>query len=372
MDTQGVGPQLRYRRIAEMSSQERTVLVIGATGMIGRYFTDHARTLSGWKAVGVSRRKPDEAAEGDWLAVDLLDRDAAIAAIRTRPDITDVLYAGYVHGSGWQTETEANTALLGNAMAGLIESGARLNRVVLMQGQKYYGSHLGPFRTPSRENDPRHIPPNFYYDQQDLLVEAQKGEEWTWTCLRPHTVCGVASGSPLNIISVVGAYATIMRELSLPLKFPGSPKAFSAVYQATDARLLCRAIQWTIENPECGNQAFNITNGDFFRWENLWPRIASHFGMEAGRLQDVRLEKVMADKGPLWRDIVARHGLRATELEQLVTWSFGDYVFHTEWDVMASTTKARQFGFADCLDTEDMFIEILAQMQDRRFIPHYS
>ena len=55
-----------------------------------------------------------------------------------------------------------------------------------------------------------------------------------------------------------------------------------------------------------------------------------------------------------------------------MTWSFGDYVFHTEWDVMASTTKARQFGFADCLDTEDMFIEILTQMQNRKFIPHYS
>src|SRR4051812_41123434 len=178
MGWQGAGVQLRYRRIADMSSQERTVLVIGATGMIGRYFTDHAKTLSGWKTVGVSRRKPEAAAEDDWLAVDLLDRDAAIAAIRTRPDITDVLYAGYVHGSGWQTETEANTALLGSAMAGLTGSGARLNRVVLMQGQKYYGSPLGPFKTPSREDAPRHIPPNFYYDQQDLLVEAQKGEEW--------------------------------------------------------------------------------------------------------------------------------------------------------------------------------------------------
>jgi hypothetical protein len=36
---------------------------------------------------------------------------------------------------------------------------------------------------------------------------------------------------------------------------------------------------------------------------------------------------------------------------------------------MASTTKARQFGFPDCLDTEDMFIEILKQMQDRKIIP---
>ena len=352
-----------------MSSQQRTVLVIGATGMIGQHFTDHAKSLGGWKTVGVSRRRPDGVSEGEWLAVDLLDRDTAIAAIGKRPDVTDVLYAGYVHGSGWQTETEANATLLANAVAGLAKSGAKLNRVVLMQGQKYYGSHLGPFKTPSREDDPRHIPPNFYYDQQDLLVEAQKGNEWTWTCLRPHVVCGIASGSPLNIISVVGAYATIMRELGLPLKFPGSPKAFSAVYQATDARLLCRAIQWAMENPKCGNQAFNITNGDFFRWENLWPRIASHFGMEAGRVQDVRLEKLMADKGPFWRDVTVRHGLNANELEELVTWAFGDYVFHTEWDVMASTTKARQFGFADCLDTEDMFIEILKQMQDRKIIP---
>jgi nucleoside-diphosphate-sugar epimerase len=354
-----------------MSAQTRTVLVVGATGMIGRYFTNHANSLSGWKTVGVSRRKPEGVVEDEWLGVDLLDRDGAIAAIRTRPDITDVLYAGYVHGSGWQTETEANTALLDNAVAGLTEAGARLNRIVLMQGQKYYGSHLGPFKTPSREDDPRHIPPNFYYDQQDLLVDAQRGKEWTWTCIRPHYVCGIASSSPLNIISVVGSYATIMRELGLPLKFPGSPKGFSIVNQATDARLLCRAIQWAIENPRCGNEAFNITNGDFFRWENLWPRIASHFRMEVGRLQDVQLAKMMADKGPFWKDIIDRHGLRTTVLEEFVTWSFGDYVFHTEWDVMASTTKARQFGFGDCLDTEDMFLEILKQLQDEKIIPHY-
>ena len=352
-----------------MSVQSRTILVIGATGMIGRYFTNHAKTLTGWKAIGVSRRKPEGVPEDEWLAVDLLDREAAIAAIRTRSDITDVLYAGYVHGSGWQTETEANTALLANAVAGISKAGARLNRIVLMQGQKYYGSHLGPFKTPSREDDARHIPPNFYYDQQDLLEDAQKGKEWTWTCLRPHVVCGVASGSPMNLISVLGAYASILKELGLPLKFPGSPKAYSMVYQATDARLLCRAIQWAIENPNCGNQAFNITNGDFIRWENMWPRIAAHFEMQVGRPQNVQLQKVMADKGPLWKQMIARYGLRPIELEKLVTWSFGDYVFHTEWDVMASTTKARQFGFGDCLDTEEMFLEIFKQMQDEKIIP---
>ena len=34
-----------------------------------------------------------------------------------------------------------------------------------------------------------------------------------------------------------------------------------------------------------------------------------------------------------------------------------------------STIKARKAGFHDCVDTEDMFIELLQEMQERRYIP---
>ena len=47
---------------------------------------------------------------------------------------------------------------------------ASLRRVVLVTGTKYYGSHLGPFKTPARESDPRHMPPNYYFDQIDWLT----------------------------------------------------------------------------------------------------------------------------------------------------------------------------------------------------------
>ena len=82
----------------------RRILIVGATGMIGRNFLEHARSVEGLEPVGISRRKPDWAGGLDWIPVDLLDRDAAISALRDCSGITDILYAGYVHGSGWQSD----------------------------------------------------------------------------------------------------------------------------------------------------------------------------------------------------------------------------------------------------------------------------
>jgi hypothetical protein len=34
-----------------------------------------------------------------------------------------------------------------------------------------------------------------------------------------------------------------------------------------------------------------------------------------------------------------------------------------------STIKIRQAGFNDCVDTEDMFVELLGELQKRRILP---
>lgn len=350
-------------------ARDRVVLVVGATGVIGRQFLDLAETLPGWRLVGAQRRPPPVAGATIHCAVDLLDTKAARDALAAHPDITEIVYTGYVHGNGWQSETEANLALLRNAVTAVEASGAPLRRVILLQGMKYYGSHLGPFRTPARESDARHIPPNFYYDQQDFLIEASRGRSWDWTCLRPHVVCGATPGSPLNLIALVGAYAVMCRELGLPLKFPGQPGAFGAVTQATDARLLAKAIRWAIETPACGGEAFNITNGDFFRWKNLWPRIADFFGMECGEIQTIDLAAFMTPKADLWRSIAEANSLQTTVMDDFVYWPFGNYVFSLNWDVMASTMKARQFGFNEFIDSEDMFLDIFRAMQSQRLLP---
>jgi len=43
------------------------------------------------------------------------------------------------------------------------------------------------------------------------------------------------------------------------------------------------------------------------------------------------------------------------DIEKAVNWSFGDYIFNCDWDIMASTTKARQHGFESFEDSEHMF-----------------
>ena len=48
-------------------------------------------------------------------------------------------------------------------------------------GIKYYGFHWGPPKTPFREDDARHLPPNYYYPAEDYLIErVSSGAAWTW------------------------------------------------------------------------------------------------------------------------------------------------------------------------------------------------
>ena len=93
-----------------------------------------------------------------------------------------------------------------------------------VQGTKYYGQHLGPFKTPAKEDDPRPPIQHFYYDQQDLLMRLRQGKAWSYSTTRPHVICGFALGNPLNIISILAVYATILREMGKPLTFPGQTR----------------------------------------------------------------------------------------------------------------------------------------------------
>ena len=117
------------------------------------------------------------------------------------------------------------------------------------------------------------------------------------------------------------------------------------------------------------NQAYNITNGDFFRWEQIWEKVVDLFDLPLGPPQSISLQQFMADKTSTWRELAEVHGLVTPDIEKAVNWSFGDYIFNCDWDIMASTTKARQHGFESFEDSEHMFSQILTEMAQARMIP---
>lgn len=121
--------------------------------------------------------------------------------------------------------------------------------------------------------------------------------------------------------------------------------------------------------PDCGNQSFNITNGDVFRWQNLWPRAVQFFDMEVGPVRTVKLAQFMADKGLVWDRIVQKYSLQPHRFEQIAAWPFGDFVFTPDYDIISDMGKARRHGFGDAVDSEDMFLRLWQEPRDAKIIP---
>ena len=135
-----------------------------------------------WRVIGVSRsaRKSKTAGGPTYLSADLLDAGEVKAVISPYPDITHLFFTARASHEETGVEPVAeNVAMLRNAVDAAEAASPLLEHVHLVQGTKWYGMHLGDFKTPAREDAPRHVPPNFYYDQQDLITERQQGKQWT-------------------------------------------------------------------------------------------------------------------------------------------------------------------------------------------------
>jgi hypothetical protein len=128
-------------------------------------------------------------------------------------------------------------------------------------------------------------------------------------------------------------------------------------------------MHWCATSASAANDVFNITNTDFFRWENVWPAFARAFGMEPAGVQTISLTQFMADKAPLWQQMIERHGLKPIAYDDLVAWPFVDYCLSRDYDVMTDTLKIRKAGYTSCLDSEEMFLKLFAEFREMRVIP---
>ncbi|WP_438028393.1 SDR family oxidoreductase [Sorangium sp. So ce233] len=352
-----------------MSIQNKVALVVGAQGIIGRHLIEHLAALGDWDVIGLSRRGGASAGRVRHIVVDLLDREDCRKKLGSLSGITHVFYAAYQDRPTWAELVPPNLAMLVNVVDAVEPIAPGLQHISLMQGYKVYGAHLGPFKTPAREADPPHMPPEFNVDQQAFLEARQEGKAWRWSAIRPSVVCGFALGVPMNLAMVIAVHAAMSKELGLPLRFPGKPAAYDRLIEMTDARLLAQATVWAATSERCQNQAFNINNGDMFRWSEMWPKIARMFDLEVAPPLPMPLADVMADKEPLWNAMIEKYGLARHPYKDVSSWRFGDAVFSWDYDVLADGSKARRLGFHEHVETEAMFRGIFEDLRRRRIIP---
>jgi len=363
-------------------TENRKLLLFGATGVIGRAARAHFKTLEGWTVVSVGRNRPADILAEDFVSLDLLDRDACDAALGALTDITHVIYAAVYEKpgaliEGWRDPDQMtkNDQMLRNVIDPLLRSTSPLEHVTLFQGSKAYGSHIEEqVPIPAKEGWPRHEHKNFYWLQEDYIRARQAGADWAFTILRPRIVFGGALGSNMNPISAIGVYAAIQRHKSEPLHYPGgSPR----INQAVDTDLIARACAWAATSPNSRNETFNIDNGDLFVWQNVWPTICEALDMPMGENNLYYLENLLTEEAETWANIVETYDLRAPkEISKVVGQSLG----YTDWQmatgtdvapnpVISSTIKIRQAGFHDCIDTEQMFRKWFGIYRCNRLLP---
>jgi len=351
----------------------KTALVVGASGIVGGA-TATLLVERGWTVHGLARRPVAQPGVAP-VAADLQDAEATAAALRdVNPDA--VFITTWLRQDSEAENIRVNAAMVRNLLSGL-SSPTGPRHVALVTGLKHY---LGPFeaygkgtlpQTPFREEQGRLDVENFYYAQEDEVFAAAARDGFTWSVHRPHTVIGRAVGNAMNMGTTLAVYATLRREAGRPMVFPGSAAQWSGLTDMTDAGQLARHLLWATETEAAHDQAFNVVNGDVFRWQWMWGRIADWFGVEAAPFDGtVRpLEQQMADSAPTWRDIAEREKLVEADIRRLASPWHSDADLGRPIEVVTDMSKSRRLGFTDYQPTDDAFFALFAQLRRERLIP---
>ena len=351
-----------------------SALVVGVSGIVGNALARHL-VGQGWQVSGLARRPPHDIAGIRPIAADLLDPEALRAALHQ-------LHPSHVFITTWMRQSSeaenirVNAAMVRNLLGAVTPAGS-VQHVALVTGLKHY---LGPFEsygkgvlpaTPFRETQPRLDVENFYYNQEDEVFAAASRSGFGWSVHRPHTIIGYALGNAMNMGVTLATYATLCRETGRPFLFPGSAVQWNGLTDMTDSRLLARHLEWAATTPAARDQAFNVVNGDVFRWSWMWERIAQWFGLEAAPFpgEGTPLEHQLAGAAPIWAEIAHKHGLVEADLGRLAS------AWHTDADLgrpieaVTDMSKSRKLGFLDYQATDESFYDLFSKLRELKIIP---
>jgi len=351
----------------------QTALVVGASGIVGSAITQ-LLIENKWQVAALSRQ-PSQSQGVIPVAADLQDPaslEHALADLKP----THVFITTWSRQATEAENIRVNAAMVRNVLAA-VRPAKSVEHVALVTGLKHY---LGPFeaygkgslpQTPFREELGRLNVENFYYAQEDELFAAAEKDDFTWSVHRPHTVTGVAVGNAMNMATTLAVYASICKQTHRPFVFPGSRVQWDSLTDMTDARQLAKQQLWAATTPASANQAFNVTNGDVFRWKWMWSRIAEYFDLPAADYPASLspLERQMADDQAVWTQIVAEHGLKEADIGRLISPWHTDADLGRPIEVVTDMSKSRVMGFTAYQASDQAFFDVFDKLREMRLIP---
>ena len=360
--------------IAADASIRPLALVVGATGIAGDALCG-VLVSQGWKVVGLSRRTPSACEGVQPVLADLTDAEAVRTALASL-DPTHVFFTAW---SRMVTEAEnivVNGGMVRDVLASVAGSGC-LRHVALVTGLKHY---MGPFEaygtgeirdTPFHEDEPRLSVPNFYYAQEDELWESAERHNFSWSVHRSHTIIGYAVGNAMNMGMTLAVQASLCRARGMPFVFPGNEVQWNGLTDMTDAGLLARHMSWTAQTEALPSQAYNVANGDLFRWRWMWPRIAELLDVkpEGYKGKPRPLEDQMHGLEPVWAELAERNGLAEKNLAQVASWWHTDGDLNRPIECFTDMSRSRHFGFTEYVNTLNSFSLLFARLRQNTIIP---
>lgn len=281
-------------------------IVCGATGISGfntiRSLLD---TPNRWSNIYALSRKPfskdllafftdEQRARLQHISIDLSSKGEDIAkSLKDAGVEADyVFYYAYLPPGNGKSDMdpssaealiEANVPPFRNFLASLPKADLKPKRILLQTGGKNYGMHIGRGRQPIIESDPqpKHLSPNFYYHQEDLLFKyCEEHTETDWNIVMPAAVIGAVQTAAMNTFLAYGVYAAVQAHRKEPLRYPADFHSWESEYSHSTARLTGYLSEWAVLEDTAKCQRFNAQDGGHISWDRFWNELGRWFGAD--------------------------------------------------------------------------------------------
>ncbi|KAF4467194.1 sirq [Fusarium albosuccineum] len=385
-----------------MSDSQNHALVFGATGLIGWAVVD--QLLSSYptptafaSVIGVSNRLVD-ASRTFWpeesdtrpdlqlvSGVNLQSDDVTGQLKEKVPGIertTHVFYFVFApHNESHEGECQLNSNMMRNLASALNTLAPHLKSFVYSGGTRGYGIYIpdGIFTPPLKESMADDLPADYaktvaYPWFREILTEASKGGDWTWTEVCPDVVVGFSPiGSNFSLALHWAQYLSLYAhnhgigntvdedKKKVEIPFPGNNTAYHARFTGVSSHILGRiAIHAALNPSSCGSKIVNMLDStEPSTFAQLWPSIASYFGLsgvapvEDGKAQPpseyIDTHRHLFEENGKPDAIKAGVGAGSKQLDSVGWW--------LTFDRQLSAERLRQVGFAEEREPIEGWIE---------------